>query len=277
MHQFARKILKSETFYASAILLAVLNICFFPCAWGNRTLLASAQDAPSIFPTGAWAGTAVSSKHEISQTLDNRGPAFLGEPWLALAHYQYVHEHVFPLWNPYQVFGHPLAANQESQPAYPLTLAVLLHVAPRSYNCYLHSPLFLADICCYLYLRFFVSFWPAVGGGVSAMLAGYYLLFISMPQLSVEVLVPASLLAAECLVRKTNHISLVGFSVLILLVFLGGMPESALLLLCFLCVYLLFRIVSDPDLRSHIGRLLVRLTTASIAGRQHDIRFPQRQ
>src|SRR5581483_2202516 len=246
---FAKRIVGTDAFRAATVLLIILNICFFPCIWGNKTLLASSQDAPSILPTGAWAGLAAATR--FPKTLDNGGPAFLAEPWLALTHYQYVHERVFPLWNPYQGFGHPLAANQEAQPFYPLTLAVMLHVSPRTYNWFILSRLLLAGICCYLYLRFFVSFWPAVAGGVTSMLAGYYVLFISMPQLSVEVLIPASLLAAEYLLRKRSYRSFVGFSILLLSVFLGGMPESALLLLLLLYIYVLFRVLSDSVLRKN--------------------------
>ncbi len=258
----AKRILATETFRAAAILIGVLNICFFPCIWGNKSLLASAQDAPSILPTGAWAGQAAAIR--FPKTLDNGGGGFQAEPWLAVEGYQYFHERTVPLWNPYQGFGQPLAANQQSQPFYPLTLALLLHITPRTYNLFVLSRLFLAGICSYLYLRFFVAFWPAMAGGVMSMLAGYYLLFITMPQLSVEVLVPASLLAAEYLLRKHNYRTVAGFAFLLLLVFLGGMPESALLLLTFLYTYILFRIVSDANVRSLV--VIARLVAGTCIG-----------
>lgn len=259
-----KNILRTDIFRASAILIGLLNICFFPCIWGHKTMLASSQDAPSIMPDGAWAGPP--SHPDFSKTLDNGGPGFVTEPFLALSHWQYAHEHAAPLWNPYQGFGAPLFADQQSQPFYPLTLAVLLHVSPRTYDWYLLSRLFLAGICSYLFLRFFVGFWPAVGGGIASMFAGYYLLFISMPQLSVEVLLPASLLAAETLLTKRNYWSIVGFAVLLLLVFLGGMPESALMLLMLMYAYILFRIASDAGLRALWLKLTGRVALATAAG-----------
>jgi hypothetical protein len=96
----------------------------------------------------------------------------------------------------------------------------------------------VAGVCSYLFLRFFVGFWPAVAAGVASMFAGYYVLFISMPQVSVEILVPASLLAAESLLRRRNYWATAAFAVLLLLVFLGGMPESALVLLLLLYSYI---------------------------------------
>lgn len=254
----------TESFRAVAILIGVLHIPFSPCIWGNKTLMASSKDAPSIMPWGAWAGTP--SGFRFSRTLDNGGGGFLGEPDLLLLRYQYFHERVAPLWNPYQGYGTPLAANQQSQPFYPLTVALLLHVGPRTYNWFLLSRLFLAGIASYFYLRLFVSFWAGITGGITSMLAGYYVLFITMPQLSVEVLLPASLLAAEHLLRKRSYVSMVAFAAVLLLVFLGGMPESALLLFAMLYVYISFRIMSDASLRPAWLTLIARLTGATCAG-----------
>ena len=173
---------------------------------------------------------------------------FLGEPNLPLLHYQYFHEWVAPLWDPYQGYGAPLAANQQSQPFYPLTLALLLHIGPRTYNWFLLFRCFGGNWS-YFYLRYFVSFWAGIAGGITSMLAGYYILFLTMPQLSVEVLLPAGLLAAEYLLQKWNYRSIVAFAIALLLVFLGGMPESSLLLFTLLYSYILFRIVSDASLR----------------------------
>src|SRR5205807_10302821 len=219
---FVRRIARTESFRAVAILIGVLHIPFFPCIWGNKTLMASSKDAASVMPSGAWAGPP--SGLRFSRTLDNGGGGFLGEPNLPLLRYQYFREHVAPLWNPYQGYGAPLAANQQSQPFYPLTVALLLHIGPRTYNWFLLSRLLLAGIASYFYLRLFVSFWSGITGGITSMLAGYYVLFVTMPQLSVEVLLPLSLLAAEYLLRKRNYGSIVAFAAVLLLVFLGGMP-----------------------------------------------------
>ncbi|HMJ63583.1 MAG TPA: YfhO family protein [Bryobacteraceae bacterium] len=259
-----RKIARSESFRAAAILFGILNICFLPCIWGNKTLLESAQASSSVMPTGAWAGPPVAMK--FGKTLDSGAGGFFAEANLPLLRYQYFHEKVAPLWNPYQGYGRPLAANQQSQPFYPLTLALLLHITPKTYNWFILSRLFLAGIASYFFLRFFVSFWPGVAGGVTSMLAGYYLLFLTLPQLSAEVLLPASLLAAEYLLRKRNYWSIVAFAIVLLLVLLGGMPESALLLFTLLYSYILFRIASDAGLRSSYLCAIARLTAATCAG-----------
>jgi hypothetical protein len=259
-----RKIARTEGFRAVVILIGVLHVSFFLCIWGDRTLLASSKDVPSIMPTGAWAGPP--SPYLFSRSLDSAAGGVFGEPNLPLLRYQYVHERVAPLWDPYQGYGVPLAANQQSQPFYPLTLALLFHIGPRTYNWFLLARLLVAGIASYFYLRLFVSFWPAITGGITSMLAGYYVLLLTIPHLSVEVLLPASLLAAEYLLRKRNYASLVAFAIVLLLVFLGGMPESALLLFALLYCYIFFRILSDPGIRSHWLRAVARLTAATCAG-----------
>jgi hypothetical protein len=77
-------------------------------------------------PTGAWAGPP--PPFLISRTVDSAAAGVFGEPNLSLLSYQYFHERVVPLWDPYLGYGTPLAADQQTQPFYPLTLALLLHI-----------------------------------------------------------------------------------------------------------------------------------------------------
>lgn len=255
---------RSETSRAALILIFILHICFFQCLWGGRTLLESAQDAPSILLGGAATGKPV--QEPFLKVLDPGAPAWQSEAYLAFSRNQYLDRRSLPLWDPYQAYGKPFAANMQSQPFYPLTLALAIHLTPRTYNWYILLRLFIAGLCAYLYLRLFLSLYPAIAGAVSAMLAGYYVLYITMPHISVEILLPAGLLSAEYLLRRRSYLSLITFAVLLLLVFLGGMPESALLLFLFVYLYLALRIWSDLGLRiawwTHIRRVLA----ASLAG-----------
>src|SRR4051794_32343185 len=106
---FMRSFLGREVVRAALVLLAILHVCFFPCIWGNRTLLESSQDCPSILPSAAWAGSAV-DKLTFSKVLDQAAPAWQTEPLFKLIGQEYLVEKKAPLWNPYQGFGVPLAA-----------------------------------------------------------------------------------------------------------------------------------------------------------------------
>lgn len=253
-----------EAVRAALVLFFILSVCFFPFIWGSKTLLESARDTPSILAQGAWAGQPTTPSY--FKVLDPGAPAYTTEAWLAFIRSQYLYERTLPLWNPYQAYGAPMAANMQSQPFYPLTFLLSIRLTPRTYNWYILFRLFQAGLFGYLYLRLFLSFPSALAGGIASMLAGYYVLYITMPHLSVETLLPASLLAGECLLRKQNYISFVSFAVILLLVILGGMPESALLLLTFLYTYLFFRLLSDPILRPKWMRFLSHLCMSSVAG-----------
>ncbi|MBV9677157.1 MAG: YfhO family protein [Acidobacteriaceae bacterium] len=253
-----------ENLRAALLLIAVLHVCFFPYIWGNKTFLASSQDASSVLPSGAWAGKPVNIS--FPKVLDSGGPGFQTEPWFKLIGLQYWQKHTVPLWNPYQGYGVPLAANMQSQPFYPLSAALSFCLTPRTYNWYILLRLFVAGICMYLYLRFFVSFIPALAGSITSMLAGYYVLFITMPQLSVEIMLPVSLWAGEHLLRRPGYRTLTWFSVAVSLVLLGGMPESSLMVLTFIYLYLLFRITSDKSLRGSWKDTTLRLALSTVVG-----------
>jgi Bacterial membrane protein YfhO len=255
--------MKREEVWAAAILITVLHLCFFSCIWGNKTFLESSRDQPSIMPQGAWAGKPLAMP--FAKMLDNAA-AWHTEPLLALIAKDYVNERSLPLWNPYQAYGSPLAADMQSQPFYPLSIALSLHLTPRTYSWFVLLRLFLAGFCAYLYIRLFVSFIPALGAGVTSMLAGYYILFITMPQLSVEVLLPAALLAGEHLLRRARYWSVVWFSAVIFLVIVGGMPESSLLLLSFLYLYLAFRLLLDRPLRLRWLHRTAYVLVATVSG-----------
>jgi hypothetical protein len=243
----AKVIHLSEAWRAAIILLFLLNLCFFPCISGKKTFLESSRDAPSILFRGAWAGDAENPR--FLKVLDPGAPAWHQEALLKLIQHQYFAEKNFPLWNPSQGYGQPLAANMQSQPFYPLMLALSLRVTPKTYNWFIVLRLFFAGFFAYWYARLFLSFFAAVAAGIGCMLAGYYILFITMSHLSVEVLLPLGLLAAEHVLRKRTFRSIVFFATMIVLVLVGGMPESALLLFTFVYAYWLYRLTTDPVLR----------------------------
>ncbi len=264
IHRSLRRVLTCEACGAALVLIFILHALFWQCLWGTRTLLESAQDAPSIFLQGSWTGSRV--QESLHKVVDPGAGAWFSEPEFGLLHNQYFQEKTLPLWNPYQGYGQPLAANMQSQPFYPVTLALIVHLTPKTYNWYILIRLFIAGIFSYLYLRLFVSFFAALAGGVTTMLTGYYMLFLTLPHLSVDVLLPAGLVAAEYLLRRRTYKTLIAFAVFILLVFLGGMPESAFLLFVFVYCYLLFRLLWDRELRTDWRSHILRLLLASAVG-----------
>lgn len=252
-----------EGLHAALILLFLLNVLFFPCIWGHKSLLKSAGLCASVLPTGSWAGKPVPIRW--SQTHDAAAAAWFFEPSLAFTGYEYTKERTIPLWNPYQAYGTPFAANMQSQPFYPLTILLSLHLTPRTYNLYLLTRLFIAGLFAYFFLRLFVSFVPAMAGGIAMMLAGYYILYVDMPHLSVEILMPLALYTAELLLRFPSYARFLAFTVVLFLAMIGGMPESCLLLLAFVYSYIVLRVLSDTNLRRAWIPLALRVALAGVA------------
>ena len=245
---------KHQTLSATLILVFVLHVCFFPFIWGNKTLLAASRGIPSIMPNGAWYGQGEGPT--LPRGNDPGASAWTLEPWAALIHHQYFSENKTPLWNPYQSYGTPLAANMQSQPFNPLFILFALHPGPRTYNLFILCRFLVAGLCAYLYLRLFLPFAASLAGGIACMLSGYYILFFNMPELSVSTLVAAVFLVTERLLREQSVRNVVSSIAVIFLSIVGGMPESTLLVLAFGYVYFVFRLLSDSGMRAAAGRRL---------------------
>ena len=246
---------------AALLLALLLNILFFPFIWGNKTFLESARTQPSIMPNGAWNGN--TPNPTMTRTFD-AADAWLLEPWAPLIEKEYFTEKVLPLWDPYQGFGVPLAANMQSQPFFPLMIAYSTHPSPRTYNWFCLIRLFLAGLFAYFYLRLFVSFIPALTGGAFMMLAGYYVILITMPELSVETLLPLALWTSERLVRAQTRSTILSFAAAIALILLGGMPEAALVTYIFTYSYLIFRFIWSQNLLSRRASFMASAAAGSV-------------
>lgn len=98
------------------------------------------------------------------------------------------------------------------------------------------------------------------------MLAGYYLLYIPAPHMSVDMLLPAALLATECLLRRQTYARLLSFSAVIFLLLLGGMPESAFLIAVVIGLYAIFRLCTEREFSGTWRRMSSYLLIGSVAG-----------
>ena len=240
---------KRQTLSAALLLILALHVAFFPFIWGDKTLLTSSRGLiQSIMPNGAWYGG--SQGPSFSRGNDMGGAGWLLEPDAALVHHEYFHEKRLPFWNPYQSYGAPLAANMQSQPFSPLFFLFALDPSPRTFNLFVLARFLLAGLCTYLYLRLFLPFVPSLAGGIACMLSGYFILFFDMPELSVNVLVPAVFLAAERLFREQSTGNVILSAAVTFLCIVGGMPESAFLVLAFGCAYFLFRLATGAHTRA---------------------------
>jgi hypothetical protein len=262
--QIGASLVKRQTLSAALLLILALHLCFFPFIWEDKTLLAGSRGVPSVMPDGALYGG--SQGPAIYRGNDMGASAWVMEAYAPLVRHQLFAEKNPPLWNPYQAYGAPFAANMQSQPFNPLYVLFALRPGPRAYNLFILCRFLIAGLCAYLYLRLFLSFAPSLAGGLVCMLSGYNILFFNMPHMSVEVLLPALFLAIERLLRQQNTRNVLLAVAVIFLSIAGGMPESTLLLLSFGYVYFLFRLLCDLAIRSSARRHIAYFVFVNILG-----------
>lgn len=238
---------KNKHIKVCIILLLLLNVFFFPVLWGNKTLMSGARDAPSIMPGGAYGD--VSPPRKFYRTPDPGAPAWQYEPSTKIIQNQYLNEKNAPLWNPFSAYGTPLTADMISQPFYPLTFLLSLCLTIQTYDLFIIFRLFLAGIFTYLFLRLFINTIPSLFASIAFMFTGYFIIYLNMQHLSVEILLPAVFYFFEILLRNNDSKRLACSSIIIFLIIAGGMPESAFLILSFGYLYYFFRVFTDLSLR----------------------------
>lgn len=218
-------------------LAAILGVCFAPFLFGDASLMESTSEGSSIYATGAVAGQ---SAHAM-RVVDNAS-AFVTEPWLALEHRIIVQEHRLPLWDSYDGYGTPFAAAMQPQPYYPLTTLLAMHPSPRGFSWWIVARLFVCGWFAALYLRLFADRWSALAAGVACSLTGYFLAYLNMPHVSVEVMLPMLLWATELLCRGVTGPRAAALAAAVGLTYLGGMPEAAFLALGVAAAYAIVRL-----------------------------------
>jgi hypothetical protein len=177
--------------------------------------------------------------------LDISTPAFYEFPLNRLVGRMYLNGQ-YPLWNPHQGAGTPLAAQYSARAFFPYQ--VLEDILPYwTWDFFILMRLWIAGFFAYLFLRALALSRPsALGGGVFYMLSGTMVWFINLEQMAnVAMMLPVLLFCLERLVvtRAARH---VGWSALSFgLVLLAGQPEVALYVLLLAGAYFLFRTLSS--------------------------------
>jgi len=226
---------------AAGALALLTAIAFAPFLFGRATLLASSQDAATIYRTGA---TAEEAPARPARERDPGAPAWQNEPWLAIEH-RLLQQHAGLWWDPYDAYGRPFAASQQTQPFFPLTLAVASDPSPRTYDWFIVARLLCGGIFAALFVLWWGGRFPAFAAGAALMFSGYYQLHLSMPHLSVDVMIPALLWCAEWLARRAGPASIATTGVVTALAALGGMPESLVVAIVTTALYFVVRTAFD--------------------------------
>lgn len=220
--------------YRAVLFFLLLLFFFFPHVIVGKASLNPAPLCPSILPEHE------EMKHPV---VDAGESAWFNGPWNSLSR-RLIRSWELPLWNPHSGCGTPLLANMISSPFYPLK--VLLYVLPEeeAWDIFFLVRIFVAALFAYLFLRLLgMDFLPAILGGTIFSFTGYFMLYINMMQVNVDILIPALLYFLELLARRGWRRDFLGVAGVVWLSLLGGMPQSAFFLLLFGFFYFLVRVL----------------------------------
>ena len=226
---------RSENRWAAAILAAIFCFAFGDIVFWGRTLLASNMQAGTV-PLGAYgyAGRRI----EVYPIIDYVS-AWTYEPYVRVLHEDLGHRWL-PLWDPYVGTGAPFLANMASAPLSPMRLILAGADKPALWDFYLLLRLFLAAFFTYLFAREVgIGFTASLVSAITFGLSGHFIYYINMADLDVQIWLPALLLATHKLAEKLTYGRFAITALLIALIILGGMPESALFIFVLATLYLL--------------------------------------
>ena len=248
---------------AAILLFIFVTLVFAPFAYGDRSLMSSAYDAPSLFLSG---GKPDAPLRTLNKLLDPGAAAWQTEPEFILEHEEIAREKHAPLWNPYSGFGQPLAANMQSQVFFPLAWIPVANESPRAYNWFIILRFYFGALFMFLFLRYFVGFAAAIAGAVGFAFTGYFVLYENISHLSVELLTPSVFWAMENLLRKRSAVAVVVLACAVALLIFGGMPESALLAFSFAYLYFIVRLTTDAQARGEWRKIGSYVLAATVLG-----------
>jgi len=251
--------------FAALFLGAVLAIAFSPAVFGGRTLLIASWDAASVMNNGAYDGE-TRPNLRLMRTSDPGASAWQSEAWYKLISEEFWTKHTLPLWNPYNAYGTPLSADAISQPFFPLTMLLSVHVTPWTYNIFVLSRLLLGGMLTFFFARQFLTALPSLFAAVTFMLSGYFIIYLNIAHVSVEVLTPGVFLTFELLLRKNSWTAAAGVAAMILLGMTGGMPESLFLVMAFGALYFVSRLLFTRQFRPRAIALSFKFVASVILG-----------
>jgi hypothetical protein len=219
----------------------ILIVCFNNVIFFNSTFMTS-PITPGTMPTGPFG---YSSRGVPLMVIDPGAPAWQDEPTHDLVSQVYTSGNI-PLWNPYIALGTPLAASAISAVFFPLNF--IIYFMPHSFfgqvfDFTILVKLFIAGFFTYCFMREInIGREGSFASSVAFMLNGYFIFYLNMVHLNVEVLLPLLLFVFERLVKTHDYKHIIFAGIVLAISILGGMPEATLFALLLVVTYYIFRI-----------------------------------
>jgi len=187
------------------------------------------------------------------------------EPWGEVAHRAYT-DGDFPLWNPYEGAGAPLAANMASAALDPLLFAVYLHPTPLVWDLSIIGAFIFGAAAAYLFGRVLgLRVVAAVVGSAAFSLSGWFFMYSNNHFSRSYVFLPVLFLLVELTLRTRRWWPVFALGVAVAENIYIGMPEASFFVIGPAAVYATARLWQERrTMPVHIS--LARLGGGSVLG-----------
>src|SRR2546426_9595052 len=224
--------------------MAMVLVAYYPVAFGGKTFDTSAlvagvngNDPPTGLPT----------LPVVDGVRPDRGAgAWQMTPWAKVTHQQYAEGH-WPLRNPFEGIGEPLAGNVQSAAFDPLLLPVDLHPTTRTWDLTILFSFMLGAAATYLFLRNLgICRLAAVGAAGVSTMSGFFTMNVGDPVVHLYAYLPMLLLTIDLVARSSKLRWVAAMGAAIAGTILAGMLESTFFVFAAAAPYATYRTFKAP-------------------------------
>lgn len=182
-------------------------------------------------------------------------------PWIIYAKKLFFNG-IFPLWNNLNGGGVPLIANMQSALLFPLSFLYYIFEIRISLILVPFLKLYLIGLFSYLYLKEIgLKKYPSLLGSIAFNFSGFNILWLYWPQTNEIIFLPLLLYLCEKIIKKNRYSNIfIIAAISILLLILGGHPETATQILFIALLYMVYRIyIENISWTTKLYKLLIFL------------------
>jgi hypothetical protein len=247
--------------WRAAAALALLPLCFTGRALLTGRVYAPLDLAYTNEPLAAVARQ-VGVTHTVNPALSDVYAQFI--PWNAALRAA-VHRGEWPLWNPYELCGDPLAGAAQSAPYHPVTLLGLLLPLAGGLTFTAAMTYFLAALSMFLFLRSLeLDELPSLFGAAAWAFSTHVVSFILTAHGLSIAIAPLVFLGGRLVARAPSLRSAAVLTLALVLLTLAGHPETELHVVAMAAVYTLFEFRERRTLAYALGAGLAALLLCAI-------------
>lgn len=231
-----------EALVIGLLFSALLCVFYYEVLFLHRTFLPFGYPAEVLGSAPPWGFVGTVRKAIADFRLDSGGSAWQLEPWARAIAASYAAGE-FPLWNPHQFFGTPLAGDAQPGAFDLFRLPPMLTTHAWGWDIYYITQSALGLVLTYVFARS-VGFWvqASVLVGVAYTFCGFFFIRGNMHYIEIYHLLPGILWGTERIVRRHFRSGIALVAVGAAMSLFAGFPEVALLTFLFAGSYGAFRV-----------------------------------